>query len=84
MGVNAIDGARRVLDRMSAVDVGGKKHPGLGQATLTPTSMRSWPEATHTVQDEVRLVFDRRLLPGDDPQPAFAAIETPTSATPGR
>jgi acetylornithine deacetylase/succinyl-diaminopimelate desuccinylase-like protein len=26
------------------------------------------------VQDEVRLVFDRRLLPGDDPQAAFAAI----------
>jgi len=75
VGVNAIDGARRVFDRVSAVDVGGKKHPGLGQATLTPTSMRSWPEATHTVQDEVRLVFDRRLLPGDDPQPAFAAIE---------
>ena len=48
--------------------------PGLGQATLTPTAVRSWPEATHTVQDEVRLVFDRRLLPGDDPQAAFAAI----------
>jgi acetylornithine deacetylase/succinyl-diaminopimelate desuccinylase-like protein len=26
------------------------------------------------VQDEARLVFDRRLLPGDDPQAAFAAI----------
>src|SRR5262245_14429978 len=74
VGVNAIDGARRVLDRVTAVDVGGKKHPGLGQATLTPTSMRSWPEATHTVQDEVRLVFDRRLLPGDDPQAVFAAV----------
>jgi acetylornithine deacetylase len=73
-GVNAIDGARRVLERVMAVDVGGSKHPGLGQATLTPTAVRSWPEATHTVQDEVRLVFDRRLLPGDDPQAAFAAI----------
>src|SRR5437899_12450966 len=48
--------------------------PGLGQATLTATAIRSWPEATHTVQDEVRLVFDRRLLPGDDPQAVFAAI----------
>src|SRR6266508_5731371 len=74
VGVNAIDGARRVLDRVMAVDVGTNKHPGLGQATLTPTAVRSWPEATHTVQDEVRLVFDRRLLPGDDPQAAFAAI----------
>jgi acetylornithine deacetylase/succinyl-diaminopimelate desuccinylase-like protein len=74
VGVNAIDGARRVLDRVMAVDVVANKHPGLGQATLTPTAVRSWPEATHTVQDEVRLVFDRRLLPGDDPQAAFAAI----------
>src|SRR5499427_8278363 len=74
VGVNAIDGARRVLDRVMAVDVRANKHPGLGQATLTPTAVRSWPEATHTVQDEVRLVFDRRLLPGDDPQAAFEAI----------
>ena len=74
VGVNAIDGARRVLERVAAVDVGGHEHAGLGRATLTPTSMRSWPEATHTVQDEVRLVFDRRLLPGDDPQAAFSAI----------
>jgi acetylornithine deacetylase len=73
VGVNAIDGARRVLDRVMAVDVGTNKHPGLGQATLTPTAVRSWPEAAHTVQDEVRLVFDRRLLPGDDPQAAFEA-----------
>ena len=73
VGVNAIEGARRVLERVMAVDVGGSKHPVLGQATLTPTAVRSWPEATHTVQDEVRLVFDRRLLPGDDPQAAFAA-----------
>jgi acetylornithine deacetylase len=78
VGVNAIDGARRVLDRVMAVDVGGNKHRGLGQATLTPTAVRSWPEATHTVQDEVRLVFDRRLLPGDDPQAAFAAIAAAT------
>lgn len=73
-GVNAIEGARRVLERVMAVDVAESKHPVLGQATLTPTAVRSWPEATHTVQDEVRLVFDRRLLPGDDPKAAFAAI----------
>jgi acetylornithine deacetylase len=73
-GVNAIEGAHRVLERVMAVDLGTGRHNGLGQATLTPTALRSWPEATHTVQDEVRLVFDRRLLPGDDPQAAFAAI----------
>jgi acetylornithine deacetylase len=73
-GVNAIEGAWRVLDRVMAVNVSGSRHDGLGEATLTPTAIRSWPEATHTVQDEVRLVFDRRLLPGDDPQAAFMAV----------
>jgi acetylornithine deacetylase len=73
-GVNAIEGAFRVLDRVMAVNVSGSRHDGLGEATLTPTAIRSWPEATHTVQDEVRLVFDRRLLPGDDPQAAFMAV----------
>jgi acetylornithine deacetylase len=73
-GIDAIAGARRVLDRVLALDLGGRAHPGLGEATLAATLIRSWPEATHTIQDEVRLVFDRRLLPGDDPEAAFAAI----------
>lgn len=73
-GINAITGAQKVLDRVLAVDVGTRAHPGLGKATLTATSLRSWPEATHTVQDEVRVVFDRRLLPGDDIQDAFRVI----------
>jgi acetylornithine deacetylase len=63
-----------VLDRVLAIDVGARRHPGLGAATLTATGVRSLPDATHTVQDEVRLIFDRRLLPGDDPQAAFAEI----------
>ena len=84
MGVNALTSATKVVEKVITVDVSGSKHPGLGQATLTPTSMRSWPEATHTVQDEVRLVFDRRLLPNDDPQAAFRAIaEAAESAAPG-
>ena len=74
VGVDAIAGARRVLDRVLALDVGLQVHPGLGAATLVPTAIRSWPEATHTIQDEVRMVFDRRLLPGDDPDAAFADI----------
>lgn len=73
-GVNAITGAQKALERVLAIDVGGREHPGLGRATLTATAIRSWPEATHTVQDEVRITFDRRLLPGDDRDAAFAAI----------
>ncbi|MBO1325552.1 M20/M25/M40 family metallo-hydrolase [Acetobacter sp. TBRC 12305] len=73
-GVDAITGARKVLDRVMALDVRGSEHPGLGHATLTATAIRSWPEATHTIQDEVRMTFDRRLLPGDDPDAAFDAV----------
>jgi acetylornithine deacetylase/succinyl-diaminopimelate desuccinylase-like protein len=74
VGIDAIAGARQVLDRVLSIDLGGREHSGLGAATITATSIRSWPEATHTLQDEVRLVFDRRLLPGEDPHAAFAAI----------
>ena len=46
MGVDAIAGAQRVLERVLAINVAARKHPGLGEATLTPTAVRSWPEAT--------------------------------------
>jgi acetylornithine deacetylase/succinyl-diaminopimelate desuccinylase-like protein len=42
---------------------------------LTSTSIESWPKATHTIQNRVRLVLDRRLLPGEDPDAAFREIE---------
>ncbi len=78
VGLNAIDGARQVLDRITELSLAGE-HPQLGRATLTPTAIHSFPPATHTVPDEVRIVLDRRLLPGDLPEPALeqlrAAIE---------
>jgi acetylornithine deacetylase len=74
-GVNAIDGARRLLDILESVRLDGAVHPALGRPTLTATSIESWPKATHTVQNRVRLVFDRRLLPGEDPDAAFKHIE---------
>jgi acetylornithine deacetylase/succinyl-diaminopimelate desuccinylase-like protein len=73
LGVDAIAGATAVIERLRGLDLGGE-HPLLGRATLTPTAIRSWPEATHTIQNRVAMTFDRRLLPGDDPDPAVAAI----------
>jgi acetylornithine deacetylase/succinyl-diaminopimelate desuccinylase-like protein len=72
-GRNAIEGALEVLRRLRSVKIEGE-HARLGNATLTPTAIRSWPEATHTVPDEVRIVVDRRLLPGDDPERALADL----------
>jgi acetylornithine deacetylase/succinyl-diaminopimelate desuccinylase-like protein len=73
-GVNAIEGAREILNRLAAVTLPGE-HLHLGRPTLTVTSIKSFPDATHTVQDEVRIVVDRRLLPGQEPAAAFADIE---------
>lgn len=74
LGVNAIDGARAVLDRLEALPLGAAAHSQLGEATLTSTHVASRPNATHTIQNEVMLTFDRRLLPGQDPEVPFAQI----------
>jgi len=75
-GIDAIRGARRALDRLDALDLSEPRHPRLGPATLCATAIESWPGATHTIQDEVRMTFDRRLLPGQSPQDAFHEIES--------
>lgn len=74
-GVNAITGAVAAIRRLEDVPLSGS-HPELGAPTLTVTSIHSAPAATHTVQDEVRLTLDRRLLPGDDPGAALEDIRT--------
>jgi acetylornithine deacetylase len=74
-GLDAIAGARVVMECLEQLDLGSNRHALLGRATLTPTAIRSFPEATHTIQDHVRLTYDRRLLPGDDPDAALAQIQ---------
>jgi acetylornithine deacetylase len=73
-GVNAITGAAKLLPVLQNLDLGGAAHPHFGEATLTATAIESQPKATHTVPDTVRITFDRRLLPGEDPQLAYNAI----------
>ena len=73
-GVDAIEGAREVLDALDGVRAGLPAHPALGRATLTATAIESFPKATHTIQDEVRLTFDRRLLPGETAEDAMEVI----------
>jgi acetylornithine deacetylase len=79
-GIDAIRGARKVMDLLDAIDLSTPTHGGLGAATLTPTSISSAPKATHTIQDEVRLTVDRRLLPGQSPDAAFEEICVAVSA----
>lgn len=74
LGVNAMSGAWRILRTLEGLDLGVPDHPAFGPATLTPTAIESAPRAPHTVPDTVRMTFDRRLLPGETPEAAFAAV----------
>lgn len=68
VGVAAVLQAAQRLS--STLGAGGE----LGPATLTCTAIRTWPEATHTVQSEARMVFDRRLLAEEDADRVFEEI----------
>jgi acetylornithine deacetylase len=72
-GINAIEGASIVIEKLKGLTLKGE-HPQLGRPTLTSTSIKSFPDATHTIQNECRLVFDRRLLPGGDAGEAVEEI----------
>ncbi len=71
-GINAIDGAMKVLEKLKPLMPYPEErtHPQLGKVSLTPNAIESYPKATHTIQSECRIMFDRRLLPGDDPKKA--------------
>lgn len=49
-GIDAIAGARQVLDRVLALHVGTRHHPGLGRATLAATADIGEPWRTETVR----------------------------------
>ncbi len=76
-GIDAIAGAMKVLERLKPLMPypETKSHPELGKVSLTPNAIESFPKATHTIQSECRIMFDRRLLPGDDPKKAIQQMK---------
>jgi acetylornithine deacetylase/succinyl-diaminopimelate desuccinylase-like protein len=76
-GINAIDGATKVLEQLRPLMPYPETntHPELGRVSLTPNAIESFPKATHTIQSECRIMFDRRLLPGDDPVKAIQQMK---------
>jgi acetylornithine deacetylase/succinyl-diaminopimelate desuccinylase-like protein len=74
-GVNAITGATEAIGLLLSKVKLDKSHPQLGAQTLTVNHIRSFPDSTHTVQERCEFTLDRRLLPGEDPNAAFAEIE---------
>jgi acetylornithine deacetylase/succinyl-diaminopimelate desuccinylase-like protein len=74
-GINAISGATEAIRLLLCKVKLDKSHPQLGKTSLTVNHIRSFPESTHTVQERCEFTLDRRLLPGEDPNAAFAEIE---------
>ncbi len=76
-GINAIEGAMKVFEKLKTLMPypEDKAHADLGKVSLTPNAIESFPKATHTIQSECRMMFDRRLLPGDDPEKAIQQIK---------
>jgi acetylornithine deacetylase/succinyl-diaminopimelate desuccinylase-like protein len=74
-GVNAVTGATEAIRLLLGKVKLDKSHPQLGKQSLTVNHIRSFPDSTHTVQERCEFTLDRRLLPGEDPNEAFAEIE---------
>lgn len=73
LGVNALVGATEALRRISEIDP-GVADSDLGGRTMTPVSLRTSPEAAHTIPDEARVRLDCRMLPGDTPEQVVALL----------
>ncbi len=72
-GCNAITGAMEVVRRLMAIDLQASD-ANVGRQSLTVNRIRSFPESTHTIQGSCEITLDRRLIPGEDPDAAFAKI----------
>jgi acetylornithine deacetylase/succinyl-diaminopimelate desuccinylase-like protein len=74
-GINAVTGATEAIRLLLSKVKLDNSHPQLGKQSLTVNHIRSFPDSTHTVQERCEFTLDRRLLPGEDPNEAFAEIE---------
>jgi len=74
LGHNPIQDAVDVVVRMRDLPL-PEPHPVLGIASATPYRFACHPVAPHTIPQEVRLVVDRRLLPGEDAGRAVAGVQ---------
>jgi acetylornithine deacetylase/succinyl-diaminopimelate desuccinylase-like protein len=74
-GINAVTGATEAIRLLLGKVKLDNSHPQLGKQSLTVNHIRSFPDSTHTVQERCEFTLDRRLLPGEDPNEAFAEIE---------
>jgi acetylornithine deacetylase/succinyl-diaminopimelate desuccinylase-like protein len=74
LGRNPIPVVAEVQRRIDALVLDPAEHPQLGRRSILPYKLTCGPVAPHTIPAWCRFVFDRRLLPGDDPEAAVAEV----------
>ncbi len=87
VGLNAIEGGLRVLDRLKPImpfPPKGTRDPDMGQGRLSVIGLASYPfspgyhngvgSGGHTLQNLMRIMLDRRLSPGQDVGAAIQEI----------
>ena len=86
-GINAVDGAVKVLEKLAPLMPypEDKSHPELGRVSLTPTAIESFPKSTHTIPERVptsrwtagccRVTMPTARLP-NSPKPSGASSPT--------
>ncbi len=76
LGINAIDGAARLLGAIRAYDrdLSTRRHPLVGCACVSATRIEGG-FADNVIPDRCDIVLDRRLLPGEDIDTAMAELQ---------
>jgi acetylornithine deacetylase len=80
LGSNPIEDAADVVRALRSLPL-PDRHPVFGPVTATPYQFVCHPVSPHTIPAEVRLVIDRRLLPGEAPDAAVEALRTHLEST---
>lgn len=79
LGSNPLEGVADIITALRHLPLPAD-HPDLGGVTATPFRIQTWPIAPHTLPAGARVVVDRRLLPGEDPDAAVNAVREHVSS----
>lgn len=75
LGSNPIEDAADVVRSLRALPL-PEKHATLGPVSATPYQFVCHPVSPHTIPSNVRLIVDRRLLPGESPAVAVEELRS--------
>jgi acetylornithine deacetylase/succinyl-diaminopimelate desuccinylase-like protein len=79
LGANPIEDAADVVRCLRTLPL-PDRHPVFGPVSATPYQFACHPVSPHTIPAQVRLVIDRRLLPGESPEGAVEDLRSHLTA----